>query len=81
MLTAGTVAAAATQKVLTVEAVSRTAARASRPPSGAPMMQPTTARLTASPRKSHRIVERAVPTVRSIPISARRVITDTVTAL
>ncbi len=77
----GTVAAVATQKIVTVDDVSLTAPCAISQPRGAPIAHPTTDRHTASPRNSASTFRRDVPTVRSIPISARRVITETETVL
>ena len=74
-------AAVATQKVETVDDVSRTAPRARTHPSGAPSALPASASASASPRKSDRMVRRDTPTVRNIPISGRRVMTDTDTVL
>ena len=77
----GTVAEETIQNWLTVEEVSRTAPCASSQPSGAPSAQPSIARAPASPRNSVTTARRVTPSVRSRPISCRRVMTDTATVL
>ena len=77
----GTLADETIQNWLTVEEVSRTAPCASSQPSGAPSAHPSSASAPASPRNNPTTARRVTPRVRSMPISPRRVMTDTETVL